>query len=989
MKWWRLLVFVCVAAIAFSLLLPLGAVWAAQNYVWPSSEVAAKASPQRETGSAPGLGVRKLPLLSEETEQAISLDGELLGQQEIAARGRLVADQIGLDWDQLFLLADQGTASNYDHLTGRVSYSELDDLIQSGRGVKTLEGKPEVVVDLSSLLVLSGAQFSGGLAQGLLGAGEAPASHCGRALNLAFIAHLDMFPPTDEAAQHLRSTVSDACGDDPTALWFLASLGRSDIPQESACVYSFPAEDLPADGLLWAKRLQEHHPEIAAGWAAEANILMAQAAEENKFGLRPFAARQRWIGALDLLTQAQALSASAELTMARAAAMTGSGQVGEAAEIVDAIDPEQRRQPGMARLAAWIYGQNRDFSAARDALLNVPTVAAGPAMRRELSAVSGHAAVGGQPALVAQPASAVGYQQASEVRLQGGGLGYGGCGASAAVDGGLVPVSRHSSVARGSMVEPQIAELHYLNNDLAGLAQECEENSSGESVAICAVASAPGSSLSFYFEQDLLRAAGKLDEAVRLASERLSSDPNDAVALSQLGEMELQRGQPRAAVTAFEAALKNPARLDAFPAALDASSGWVRLRLGYAISQLGHSREATTEINRARPMGAVMIYDAGPYPSDADDRISFSYYQTLLLAGLHADQGRVASFSEWVQGVRLAEEFREDAYWAGVKPPAGGVAEQNAALMATRQGNFSEAAYFARAAVAHDGANPLYAETLVEIERGVIVSKAADISGVDEATEAPSGAAGQPSLNPHDSEALIASYEQVLELDSTLFSSWNNLGVLLSKSGRHAEAEEAFRKAIQVKPDYALGWFNLGSELTLYGKSWDIIVGQGALGLAAKSDPALKEMLPGLVFDEEIYESGLDLSQVLPADWTLAPNVRKSTTPLTVLMVLVSFGLILNAIAKDSVLGWVAERLSALTATLTGPWRSLLWLPAWLGVLISSLLLSFAAGASTWAEVALGVPFALALAALPWVLRKAVPVQQSAVNPQNNKLKTT
>lgn len=60
-----------------------------------------------------------------------------------------------------------------------------------------------------------------------------------------------------------------------------------------------------------------------------------------------------------------------------------------------------------------------------------------------------------------------------------------------------------------------------------------------------------------------------------------------------------------------------------------------------------------------------------------------------------------------------------------------------------------------------------------------------------------------------------AAYRRAIELDPNDALSWNNLGILLTdKLQRHEESEAAYRRAIELNPGDAFPWINLGVLLT-------------------------------------------------------------------------------------------------------------------------------------------------------------------------------
>lgn len=59
-------------------------------------------------------------------------------------------------------------------------------------------------------------------------------------------------------------------------------------------------------------------------------------------------------------------------------------------------------------------------------------------------------------------------------------------------------------------------------------------------------------------------------------------------------------------------------------------------------------------------------------------------------------------------------------------------------------------------------------------------------------------------------------FRKALELNSKDAVSYNHLGIILRDQGKFAEAREMYQNAIQYKPDYAIAWLNLGILYDLY-----------------------------------------------------------------------------------------------------------------------------------------------------------------------------
>ncbi|MDR1355108.1 MAG: hypothetical protein LBJ43_02380 [Propionibacteriaceae bacterium] len=200
---------------------------------------------------------------------------------------------------------------------------------------------------------------------------------------------------------------------------------------------------------------------------------------------------------------------------------------------------------------------------------------------------------------------------------------------------------------------------------------------------------------------------------------------------------------------------------------------------------------------------------------------------------------------------------------------------------------------------------------------------------------------------------MIAAYRTALGSDNTLFSSWNNLGVLLQQTGDNAGAVEAFENAVRSRTDYPLGWFNLGVMESGQSGLWHFVRAEGALGKAGSLNAELKNQEPVLRFDDEVYSSGVDVSKEIPADWHLGQSARSNPATLTIgLIVLVIFRVVWE-LGKDWFAGVLGEHalggkrpkwLSTLAITL--PWWPLT-------AAVSLIALLYLSGAQSLGELML------------------------------------
>ena len=64
-------------------------------------------------------------------------------------------------------------------------------------------------------------------------------------------------------------------------------------------------------------------------------------------------------------------------------------------------------------------------------------------------------------------------------------------------------------------------------------------------------------------------------------------------------------------------------------------------------------------------------------------------------------------------------------------------------------------------------------------------------------------------------EEALSHYAESINRDNGSPAAYNNLGALLEAGGRMREAVHIYGLAVQRHPDFALGFFNLGSRLML------------------------------------------------------------------------------------------------------------------------------------------------------------------------------
>lgn len=104
--------------------------------------------------------------------------------------------------------------------------------------------------------------------------------------------------------------------------------------------------------------------------------------------------------------------------------------------------------------------------------------------------------------------------------------------------------------------------------------------------------------------------------------------------------------------------------------------------------------------------------------------------------------------------------------------------------------------------------------------------------------------------------------------DPSLYPAANDLGVLAARSGDTGAARRAFRTALAVNPDYALGWWNIGVlELREQPTHWR--AGQAALAEAVRLDPSLAGRALDYRTDEAVYRTTFDSVEEVSSEWAV------------------------------------------------------------------------------------------------------------------------
>lgn len=445
--------------------------------------------------------------------------------------------------------------------------------------------------------------------------------------------------------------------------------------------------------------------------------------------------------------------------------------------------------------------------------------------------------------------------------------------------------------------------------------------------------------------QNLLRWAGDLNAAHQAISRwQAQVGEDNAAPLYRLGEVEFLAGKYNDAAARFAEAAQRT-RLAEWND--DLGVGRAQLDRAAALLKAGRNDEAMPIL--------LDLQDAGTkgyaYRMSKGDRlvapkfVALAYHASVQLADHYAATGNLNGA---VDNYRSALALAPLLAGNGIKPE---VVHNNLALAYLGLGDLVKARDSVAAAVDSDAKNPVFL-----MSAGFIAERA----GI--ATEA------------------VSDNRRALQSDPGAFPAANDLGVQLARAGDDAAAAAALRQAIGAKPDYALGWFNLGIVEARRGPL-HLLASQGAFARAFRLDPTLKDRRRDLLIDGSVYRTALDLSKPLPPQWSLAQSQKAAPAASIGLLAaaLVAVGLVRSSGDRGGELArqWL-EPLSERLSRIRGP--------DWLrrtavGIIVTVLafLLTYfrhATGPTEIVAYCLGVA---AIGALALVGRKVVATRRNVV----------
>ena len=343
--------------------------------------------------------------------------------------------------------------------------------------------------------------------------------------------------------------------------------------------------------------------------------------------------------------------------------------------------------------------------------------------------------------------------------------------------------------------------------------------------------------------QNLWRWAGDLDHAARVTRSWLAkTGARRPLPQLRMAEIDFLRGRFDASAAWFGVAARGWQRR-AFDdvRVLEASLG-----RGVALLAAGRRDEGVGTLRAvagdAEARFATSRHQRRPLgPSIRDIRVAaMAYFAHALLADDEAEHEELAAAVENYDAARgLMKVAAQDTAWLRPESLFG-----NQAVAELAHGRVGRARSAIDRALRRDPASPIFLMTSAFI---------AEREG--------------------DRALAIRQNAAALVSDPGAFPAANDLGVQLVRTGDLPAAVTAFRQAVGARPDYALGWFNLGVALSRMGVK-HLVSSQGSLARAFELDPELAERQREPTIDAATYRTGLDLAAPLPGRWSFAEKQR-------------------------------------------------------------------------------------------------------------------
>jgi tetratricopeptide (TPR) repeat protein len=932
-----------------------------------------------EPGTASDTGLRDLPVLRPDGPVATAFPGGagLADRARVRTVARSLAGPLGLGPVIGYLLRTKAEPIDVEHQLDLYhgypyTYPQLDPVVDGWLDADAVRRDPGQVVELASLLLLSAVEdpaeddygdtnSHAAVAYSVLRRAREVTESCDLQLELMTTLAMGYAPHVRDVATELAET-RRLCPDDPTPLWLMGQVQITEATRiPSAAVSYLPgSRGMEAGAEKTFATLRRDFPDSPLGWAGAADLRLKQADEGDELGVQRFENRQRRREALALYEQARARSDDPALLAGYGWALSGLGRHDEAVAALTRVHelfPDDPAYRSLLVLALQRAGRPADVVSVLQ-----PLLATDPPARTSLRLTPQTVEVR-EPELTAYGARdsvAGGAYDASQQYSAG----------AVVADTGFIPASNTSWTDRWCPVAALVGAQVQLGDGRAAYdvvrskqqvpPQRCPEypkvlvdrlggiaafSTGDEGLMRDAVSrrDAYGGAEAARDEiwddtQDFWRSVGDWDRASETIDRWRADLPGDPWPDHRAGEVAYLRDDADAAVSAYSAAA------DEFRASAPddwGEHGYGEQFVGVAEGAADNALELGAALQRAgRLADAREAYTQAVTQADGQELTTAYEVDFFAHSQLGALAIAVGDYQEAARDLALSlEKYRGDATYVpgdDIFPSKDlGAQDNNLALALAKLGRDDDALTHAQSALAHDLANPVYVDTLAFVQQ---------LAG--------------------DDAAATATYRKVLETDPTSYVSANNLAVLLAQHGHRAEAEDLLERAVAVAPRYAIGWHNLG--VVREPASHSLLASQGALARAARLDRGLRGE-DGLVVDEEIYQSGLDVSRPLSPDWQYAASATSTPRTLTLGVLALLFLRLLWTLGLDKLTGTVSEKL--LTAGGRG-WR----LPSIVAVVASAGVLGWpvvSAAHSSLERVVL-VGAVAAMVVLPLFVRRLV-----------------
>lgn len=831
------------------------------------------------------------------------------------------------------------------------SYPSVEDYVRP----HVQQADPTDIVDLASLLLVHPDFGATGcyefcslnpeaLAYTLLHVLAETSATCESQLTLAYLVSLgEDAPLTGVRAEAAKA--QQLCVDDPTPQWLVAvTAARQASVVGEFNEWSFNTTELISQAEAAFAGLREAFPDSPLGWAGAADLYLDLAEDADRYHVSPFQVRSWRQQAVDLYAEARSRSGNPALLAGHARALSGVGRHDEAARLIAELVDRAPTVSLYQVLQTRILGaglMHAELIEARDAsqLAELPDRGT-----LDLGNPWGLGTQGWSPRTPYDPAyfeaGGAGTVDESFLPALGNALDYGGCVGTAQI--AALIASGHADRAAQLAQDPTFADafgdvidcygrpadldysLNTRNQELLLIALDeagdVETRNAHLAENVSAESEDPEGDLDELLGEHLAArtafwwAVGEADKVRDTVDEWLEELPDDPIAHERAGELAYVEGDRDEALDAFTAALEHMDDLDAEARFETHGSDFadvtdLRQQL---LLQRGKTSESMGDTEAARGDYA-MVEELGA-AAEHSQWMGQGYAQ---LGALSLQEDRFAQAVGELQKALELYALRDAALdieherFPSDSSLVRGSEHNNLALAAARSGDFATAVEAAAEAVSRDPESPIFLDTMAFVHH---------LSG--------------------DSAAAAEQYREAIGEDSTSYVSANNLAVLLAEDGDREAAISTLRKAIAANPAYAKAWHNLGVVLTRGGSPADYLTGQGALARGNRLDHDLRGNMDGLVVDEEIYASGVDVSKAVAPEWSYASTASSTGQSLLFTLVLLVLVRVVWVLGLDRIGSWAAERVVASAPRaqrLNWLWRRF---PAWVALLASMAILA-------------------------------------------------